>query len=258
MQDLSISIVSYNNKQVIRECLDTLFATLSGKMSVQVYIVNNSQTEKCDDLERFYPVKVIQLPKNVGFGKGHNAVLPLIDSKYHAIVNPDIVFTEEVFEKLIADLEKNPEVGCAAPLMYCSNGNLQDVYRRELTVLDFLARYAPRYIRSIPIINHRRKWHVMADVQKDKPFECDFIQGSFLVIPSALLKKINGFDDRYFMYAEDADLCKRIRQTHKVVCFPDCHIIHKWEKASHRSFKLCRIHCTSLVKYFFKWGWKLW
>ena len=88
MFDLSLSIVSYNNKHDIEECLDSLYRTQSGKCSMQVFIVNNSQTERCDDLEEKYPVKVIQLPTNEGFGKGHNAVLPLIDSRYHAIVNP--------------------------------------------------------------------------------------------------------------------------------------------------------------------------
>ena len=99
MFDLSLSIVSYNNKQAIEECLDSLYKTLSSTLSMQVFIVNNSQTEQCDDLEKKYPVKVIQMPKNVGFGKGHNAILPLIESQYHAIINPDIIFTNDVFTK---------------------------------------------------------------------------------------------------------------------------------------------------------------
>ena len=258
MFDLSLSIVSYNNMHTIEECLDSLYKTQSSKLTLQVFIVNNSQTERCEDLEKKYPVKVIQLPQNEGFGKGHNAVLPYLDSKYHAIVNPDIVFTDNILEKLIEVLQNNPEVGCAAPLMFNENGIQQDVYRRELTVIDLLARYAPKFCQSFPFIKKHNYLHLMKDVSKDKPFECEFIQGSFLVVPTQLLKKLNGFDDRYFMYAEDADLCKRIRQTHKVMCFPDCKIIHKWEKASHKNFKLCKIHFASLVKYFCKWGWRVW
>ena len=258
MFDLSLSIVSYNNKHSIEECLDSLFKTHSDKVSIQVFIVNNSQTDRCDDLEDKYPVKVIQLPQNKGFGKGHNTVLPFIDSRYHAIVNPDIIFTSDIFDKLITYLDTNQDVGCAAPLMFSTDGKRQDVYRRELTVLDFIVRYTPNCFSSFAPIKKRNDWHLMNDVSKNQPFECEFIQGSFLVVPTTLLKKINGFDHRYFMYAEDADLCKRIRQTHKVVCLPDCQVIHKWEKASHKSLKLCRIHLMSLVKYFNKWGWKIW
>ena len=178
MFDISLSIVSYNNKHVIEECLDSLYKTQSSKLSMQVFIVNNSQTERCDDLEEKYPVKVIQMPKNVGFGKGHNTVLPFIDSKYHAIVNPDIIFCNNVFDKLIENLKSNPDVGCAAPLMFSEDGSQQDVYRRELTVLDFIVRYVPDFCQIIPFIKKRNNWHVMSDVPKDKPFECEFIQGS--------------------------------------------------------------------------------
>ena len=258
MFDLSLSIVSYNNKHTIEECLDSLYKTQSGNVSMQIIIINNSQTESCDDLEQKYPVKVIQMPKNEGFGKGHNAALPYIDSKYHAIVNPDIIFTNDIFDKLLQTLNDNPDIGCVAPLMFSEKGHIQSVYRRELTVLDFLVRYSCKCCKRPPFIKKRYNRHVMADVKKDQPFECDFIQGSFLVIPTSLLKRINGFDERYFMYVEDADICKRIRQTHKVVCVPECKVIHKWERASHTNLRLMKIHFASLVKYFNKWGWKLW
>ena len=258
MFDLSLSIVSYNNKHDIEECLDSLYRTQSGKHSMQVFIVNNSQTERCDDLEKKFPVKVIQLPKNEGFGKGHNAVLPLIDSRYHAIINPDIVFTSDIFDKLIDFLDANPDVGCVAPLMFGMDGNQQHVYRRELTVVDFFVRYVPNILAALPPIKKRNDKHLMNDICKKEPFECEFIQGSFLVVPTKLLKELNGFDERYFMYVEDADFCKRIRKTHKVMCYPECQVVHKWEKASHKNFKLFRIHSASLFKYFRKWGWRLW
>lgn len=258
MFDISLSIVSYNNKHVIEECLDSLYKTQSSSLSMQVFIVNNSQTERCDDLEEKYPVKVIQMPKNVGFGKGHNAVLPFIDSKYHAIVNPDIIFTKDIFSKFVDYLDSHPDIGCAAPLMFSEDGTPQDVYRRELTILDLLVRYTPNFLKKIPTIRKRFDRHLMKDIPKDKPFECEFIQGSFLVVPTQILKEIHGFDDRYFIYAEDADFCKQLQKTHKVMCYPECKVIHKWEKASHKNLKLCRIHAASLIKYFCKWGWRVW
>lgn len=253
MFDISVGIVSYNNHDTVSECLDSLFKTLSGRLSMQVFVVNNSQTDSLDDLKEKFPVQVIPMSENVGFGKGHNALLPLIDSRYHAVVNPDVIFVEDVFDKLFDFLESDPKIGCVAPLMYSADGKLQDVYRRELSVVDLLARYSPDWLKRLSAVQNRCTYHVMSDIDKTVPFECEFIQGSFLVMPSELFRELEGFDERFFMYAEDADLCKRIRKMHRIVeCFPDCKVVHKWERASHRNFKLFRIHFASLVKYFCK------
>lgn len=255
MFDLSLTIVSYNNKLDISRCLESLlFFEKNNGFSMQIFVVNNSSSETCLDLSEKFPVTVFELGVNKGFGGGHNFVLPFLDSKYHVVLNPDILFKESILDQLIKYLEENPKIGALAPLIVDANGNVQDVYRKELSVLDLLCRYAPFPIRAFPACKKRNSLHTMKIVDKCSPFECEFIQGSFLVIPTALFKKLNGFDERFFMYAEDADLCKRIRLAgRKVECFPGGKVVHKWEKASHRSFKLCRIHFSSLVKYFCKW-----
>lgn len=256
MFDLSVTIVSYNNKKDIIRCLESIFLFEKGDgLSFQIFIVNNSQSEFCGDLEEKFPVKVLNLSENNGFGGGHNSVLPFLDSRYHVVLNPDILFQEPILKRLVKYLDDNSEIGALAPLIVDANGNVQEVYRKELTVLDLFCRYVPFPICAFSVCKKRNFLHTMGNVDKRFPFECEFIQGSFLVIPTALFKKLNGFDERFFMYAEDADLCKRIRLAgKKIECLPTCKVIHKWEKASHRSFKLCRIHFTSLVKYFCKWG----
>lgn len=253
--DLSITIVSYNNKRDIIACLESLllYETQNG-LTMQIFVVNNSQKESCLDLAEKFPVKVLELKKNRGFGGGHNSVIPFLDSAIHVVLNPDIIFHEPIFNKLAKHLNENPQIGACAPLIVDGKGNLQEVYRREITIYDLICRYAPFPLCALPGCQKRRRFHIMRNVDKSVPFECEFIQGSFLVIPTALFKKLNGFDERFFMYAEDADLCKRIRLMHKTVeCFPECKVVHKWERASHRSVKLFRIHAVSLVKYYCKW-----
>lgn len=253
--DLSITIVSYNNKRDIIACLESLLLyEKQNGLTMQIFIVNNSPKQSCCDLADKFPVKVLELNENKGFGSGHNAVIPFLDSRYHVVLNPDIIFHESVFGKLVKHLDENSHIGACAPLIVDDKENLQEVYRREITVYDLICRYAPFPLCALPGCQKRRRFHIMRNVDKSAPFECEFIQGSFLVIPTTLFKKIKGFDERFFMYAEDADLCKRIRQMHKTVeCFPECKVVHKWERASHRSFKLFRIHAVSLVKYFCKW-----
>lgn len=255
MFDLSVTIVSYNNKRDISRCLDSMLSfEKDNGLSLQIFIVNNSQSEFCEDLAKKFPVKVLNLNENKGFGGGHNSVLSLLDSRYHIVLNPDILFEEPILSRLVKYLDDNPEIGALAPLIVDAKGNVQDVYRKELAILDLICRYAPFPFCAFSICKKKNFYHSMKNVDKSAPFECEFIQGSFLVIPTALFKKLNGFDERFFMYAEDADLCKRIRLAgRKVECFPGGKVVHKWEKASHRSLKLCRIHFSSLVKYFCKW-----
>jgi GT2 family glycosyltransferase len=83
-----------------------------------------------------------------------------------------------------------------------------------------------------------------------------FAQGSFLVIQTDLYKQLKGFDDRFFMYMEDADLCKRVNEVSVVRYFPDTAVVHKWEKGSHKSMKLFKIHLQSMYRYFKKWGFR--
>ena len=102
----------------------------------------------------------------------------------------------------------------------------------------------------------RQEWHTMQYEDYSKPFQVPFGQGSFLVIKTELFKRINGFDERYFMYMEDADLCKRVNQVSKLMYFPGATVVHKWQRGSHKNKKLFKYHIESMRHYFKKWGYK--
>lgn len=98
--------------------------------------------------------------------------------------------------------------------------------------------------------------HTLQDQDYTQPFQVPFGQGSFLVIRTELFKKLNGFDDRFFMYLEDADLCKRVNEISKLMYYPGASVVHRWEKGSHKNKKLLMYHIQSMRKYFEKWGYK--
>ena len=250
--DLTISIVSYYNKKDIENFLDSFYVLVSPSLRKHVFIINNS-TDAIQDLEsKYQDLSVLQMSKNLGFGAGHNAVLNKIDSRYHAIVNPDIIYAKDAFSDLVQYMDESADVGMTAPLICGEDGHIQKVYRRQLTVFDLMVRYCfPKLLRK------RLNYHTMQDVPLDKPFVCDFVQGSFLLIRSHLFQQLCGFDERYFMYAEDADLCRRVNAISKVTVYPQTHVVHKWKKESHCSWKLLKIHAKSLIAYFHKWGWKI-
>lgn len=254
---LSASIVAYNNYDDIKEALASMEEHTSSGLLKKVFIVDNgvavSSPSATEEFKTFAcelkDVEYIDAEGNLGFGKGHNTVLDRIDSEYHAIVNPDILFCEDAFAKIVKWMDEHNDVGMVIPDIRDEYGKRQLVYREELTVFDMFVRFFckglfPRRIRK----------HTLQDKDYSKPFQVPFGQGSFLVVRTDLFKELNGFDDNFFMYAEDADLCKRVNQVSKLMYFPGARVIHKWEKGSHGNKILFKYHVQSMKYYFKKWG----
>lgn len=256
-EKLSICIVAYNNYEDIKKAISSMEKYTSATIKKKLYIVDNGVAiSNASDVNAFVAyinsipyVEYIDVGRNIGFGKGHNKVLDMINSEYHAIVNPDIIFCEDSFSKIIEWMDMNRDVGMTIPLIVDEKGNRQEVYRQELTVFDMFNRMVLK-----EMFKKRAIKHTMQNMDFTKPFQVPFGQGSFLVIRSELLKKINGFDDNFFMYVEDADLCKRVNQVSKLMYYPGTKVIHKWEKGSHGNKTLFKYHLKSMIYYFKKWG----
>lgn len=255
MKDLSITIVSYHNEEDVKKAVASIEAHTPASISKQIYIVDNvepavAESPLAELAEQYEDVTYLPTGKNLGFGGGHNYVLEQLDSKCHAIVNPDIILEEDAFSKLLAFMEQE-SVGMCVPRLVDEEGKLLAVYRRELTVWDMFIRM---FLKGA--FKKRQAYHTMQDADYSKPFEVPFAQGSFLVIRTELFKELGGFDERFFLYMEDADLCKRVNKVSRLCYCPDATVIHKWEKGSHKSGKLFKLHVQSMITYFGKWGWR--
>lgn len=257
MIPLTISIVTYHDYDDVLKAIETIEKYTS--IEKKIYIIDNSCLLKTDKkrmdfekaLSEYRDIEYINSGKNVGFGSGHNLVLRKLDSKYHAIVNPDVTLKEDAFSKLIAYMETHEDCGMCIPKIVDDQGKIQEAYRKELTVWDMFIRF---FIRGI--FTRRVNEHCMKAMDYTVDFDVPFAQGCFLLIYTDLLKKIDGFDERYFMYLEDADLCKRVNEITKVKYVPDCSVVHVWKQGSHKNWRLFRYHMQSMVRYFNKWGWK--
>lgn len=256
---LTVSIVAYKNYGEILEALKTLFKYTPSELSIKVFIIDNSGVYSSDARKKFitilnkYPkVEYLDTKENLGFGKGHNYILDRINSEYHCIMNPDILFCEDAFSSIISYMDKNTNIGMVIPNIIDEKGERQLVYRKEVTVCDMFIRMFCK-----KLFPRRVAYHTLQDKDYSKPFQVPFGQGSFLVIRTELFKKLGGFDDHYFMYLEDADLCKRVNAESKLMYIPNATVIHKWHQDSHKSMKLFKIHVTSMKYYFKKWGLKL-
>jgi len=257
---LSVSIVAYNDYEDIKNALTSIGKYTSSELSKKVFIVDNGVAvsdpkdvkEFKSYLEKTADVEYIDAGRNAGFGKGHNMVMPVMDSEYHAIVNPDILLCEDAFSKIVEWMDANKDIGMVIPNIINEKGNKQEVYRRELTAFDLFNR---RILKGF--FRKRFAWHIMADMDFSKPFQVPFGQGSFLVVRTELFKELSGFDENFFMYCEDADLCRRVNQVSKLMYYPGTKVIHKWEAGSHRNKTLFKYHVQSMKYYFKKWGWKM-
>lgn len=249
---ITISIVAYNNYNKIIQVVN-LVNTYAKKLSKEIMIIDNSSHKEKKNIEKLKSideVKYIDAKKNLGYGKANNlAYDQASDSDYFAVINPDILLEEDSFSKIVKYLDNNPETGAVIPKIIDSDNKILPVYRRNLT----LANVITRYINPFGIFDNFNKFNIMQDHDFNQVFQVPFGQGSFLVIRSSIFKKINGFDERYFMYLEDADLCRKINEVSKLEYFPYTEVTHQWQKGSHKSFKLMFIHFRSMYKYFKKW-----
>ena len=253
MTDISIAIVAYNDEEDVRNAVCSIEEHTAATISKKIYIVDNSSRPNgLKTLEMMYPLQYVHPGENLGFGGGHNYVLPFLDSEFHAIVNPDILLTEDSFSRIISFMQ-NDRIGMVIPRMTDEAGNMQKVCRREITVADMFIRFCVPFL-----FKKRQSYHTMQDMDYQKSFQVPFAQGSFLVIRTELFRKLGGFDRRYFMYMEDADLCRQVNEISSLWYCPDTTVVHRWERGSHKDIKLLKLHIISMIKYFKKWGWKPW
>ena len=257
--DLAISIVVYKKYEDAVDAVRSIEKNTGSKLKKRIFIIDNSclpddvagRKRFEQEMRSYEDVVYIDTKKNLGFGKGHNFTMDRLSCDYFAIVNPDILLTEGAFERILEYME-DKKVGMAIPKIVDETGNLQDAYRRQLTVFDMLIRM---FVKKG--FQKRRDYHSMKEMDYSAPFEVPFGQGSFLVIRTDLWKELHGFDDDYFMYLEDADLCRRVNLVSRLMYCPKATVIHKWKKGSHRNVRLFIIHVRSMITYFNKWGWKL-
>lgn len=254
---ISVCIVVYKGYTDASECVKSIEKYTNKDILKTIYIVDNSPSNSDGSeefkkfLSKYSDVVYIGTGENLGFGAGHNKIISLINSQYHAIVNPDIVLQEDALSSIIQYMNGNKQVGMIIPQITDEQGNLQPVYRKELTIFDMFIRMFCK-----KMFKNRKESHTLQDRDYSRQFQVPFGQGSFLVIRSDLFKALRGFDEGYFMYLEDADLCRRVNLVSKLVFVPEAKVIHKWEQGSHKSWRLFKHHLASTKYYFSKWGYK--
>jgi len=196
----------------------------------------------------------IHNPLNPGYGAGHNMAIRRVlnTSKYHFVLNPDIYFNPDDLKILIDYTENNPDVGQLMPKVIYPDGEVQYLCKLLPTPYDLLVRrFIP--IKKIQDLNNTK--FELRFSGYDKIMNVPYLSGCFMLLRVSALKEVGLFDERYFMYAEDIDLSRRIHQKYKTIFYPKVTIIHDHARSSYKNMKRFIIHIINIIKYFNKWGW---
>ncbi|MFK8059286.1 MAG: glycosyltransferase [Polaribacter sp.] len=243
---ITASIVLFNeNLETLKKTVNSFLKT---PLKKKLYLLDNSPKNLLE-AEFINPeIEYIFVGKNVGFGKAHKLVLDKIESQFHLVLNPDIVFNSSIISILIRKLETLDDVSFITPKVKYPNKELQFICRKHPTFFDLINRR----LKISPKQIYKNEYR---DKDLSKSFYPEFIHGCFMLFKTQDFKKLNGFDERYFLYMEDADLCKKIDEIgKKKLYFPEVEIIHQHRKGSSKNIKLFFYHFSSAIKYFLKWG----
>jgi len=248
---ITASIVLYNED--IDELSKAIDSFLKTPLSKRLYLIDNSPTNKLKTLANHPDIECVFIGKNIGFGSGHNTVINRIKekSKYHLILNPDVSFKPSVLPNLIKAIEKEEELVMIAPKVLFPNGEHQYTCRRYPSFFELFIRRSGIFTRLFRSLIEKGEYK---DRVLTKPFYPDFLQGCFMLFKKNDFLRIKGFDERYFLYMEDVDICKKIDALgKKKMYYPKEEIVHVHKKGSSKNIKLFIQHFLSSIQYFYKW-----
>lgn len=253
--DLTISLVTYCNEKRLIERLTNCI--LNSKINFHFVLIDHSPTPifsyLIDKIEK-KSFSYIHNPNNPGFGSGHNAAFKIISSfsKYHLIVNPDIYFDDHLLINLLNFIKKNNNIGVLMPKILYPNGELQKIAKLLPTPITFLIRrFLPRFL--FRKYNNRFE---LFNYDYSYVLDVPFLSGCFMLFNSSVFKSINGFDENFFMYIEDVDICRRVNNNfYRTVVFPFESVFHEHEYKSILNSKIMILFIKSYFYYFNKWGW---
>ena len=258
-----IGIVTYNSSDVIADTLNSLINLRSDDAELEIVVRDNGSGDNTIDvveqMAELYPsLSQIQGGDNIGYGGGHNEIFSANASDIYVVCNPDIIVEPDFLVRALEFIIQNPDVAIMAPRMLSMDGAQQYSNRRDPTLSDlFLRRFLPSRLRAF--FRNRMAHYEMRDKGYDQVVDVPFCSGALMVCRSSAYRQIGGFDPRYFLYFEDADISREMRRAGwRTTYNPDVVVKHGWKRAAHANLKFALVFSRNAARYFGKWGWRIW
>jgi hypothetical protein len=248
--DVSIVIVNYNVSALLNECLQSIKKETSFPYEI-IVVDNNSQDDSLEVIKMYHPdVKLIENQRNIGFAKANNLAFLRARGRYIFMLNPDTVILDGAIDKLVSFMEKHPEASACGPKNLNPDLTLQHNCHHfpsiSMAIVEYLQlkRFFPTH--KIFGREHMTYW------KYDDIRVVDWITGCSFMMRREILENMGYLDENYFMYAEECDLCYRIKKKKmKTVYFPQASIIHYGGQSSFtENYK--KVHSKIIIEYLFK------
>lgn len=257
---LSIIILNYKSQGFTRQCVKGILSQPPA-FGFEIIVVDNDSKDGVEEMIRndFPSVLFVQTGKNLGMAGGNNAGIRLASGEYLCIMNPDIAVTEGALENLVYFLEANPKVGIAVPKLLNPDGTVQTSCRTFQTPWIILLRRSP--LGRLPFAKKHLKWFLMLDRDHSAVQPVDWALGACMIVRRSAMEKVGLMDERYFLYFEDMDWCRRFWEAGLPVMYvggrAEMYHYHQRQSATSLGFKNLfsyptRVHLMSGIKYFVK------
>jgi len=239
-EKISISVVSHGQLSMVAKLFSDLDSLNLEQYICEVILTKNIPEPVKLKLNKI-PLKVIENKEPKGFGANHNQAYEMSSGAFFCVVNPDVRLEKNVFEPLLQALNSNDRVGIISPYVFSSLGERENNIRYFPTVLTLIKKFMGYTDLFYP---------EKSDVA---PYSVEWAAGMFLIFKAELYDDIGGFDEGFFLYYEDVDICIRCwKAGWMVYSSPLVDVIHDGQRASHTEFKYLKWHLGSLVRYLFK------
>ncbi len=250
--DLTVAIISYNTKDLLRECLRSI-SDSRPSVIYEIVVVDNSSTDGSGEMVKtdFPDAQIIENQENAGFARACNQALTRAVSEYVLILNSDTVITEGCLDTLFAFMKSHKDTGAVGPLILNFDNSVQYSSRNFPSFLDATVH---AFLGTILPSNPFSKRYKRIECSHQSEQEVDWISGAAMCVRKEAASSIGRFDEAYHMYVEDMDFCYRLwRENWKVYFLPDAKVYHYIGQSSKQmSQKMIIEHQKSIYRFYSK------
>lgn len=256
--DLAVVVVDYNAGEYLTACLRSVFEH-AGEAEVEVVVVDNASSDLSGRIAKdaFPQIELIETGENRGFAAGVNVGLRATTAPYVFVLNPDAEIWEGTLAGLVKLADERPHAGAIGPMIRNSDGTVYPSGRRVPPIGTAVGH---AFLGTLRPDNRWSRGYRMAEWDRTTEREVDWISGAAFLLRRDALDEVGMLDERFFLYAEEVDLFKRLREAGWSIVFtPELEVVHEQGISTGRSRRMHLIHSESVYKYFEKHhaqGWR--
>jgi GT2 family glycosyltransferase len=229
--DLSVVIVSWNVRDLLRDCLQSIEAG-RGKLNIETIVVDSASADGSPDMVRqeFPGVTLIASQENLGFPRGNNVGIKRARGRQILLLNPDTIIIDDALPVMVSYLDQHMDVGGLGAQLLNPDGSIQSSRRRFPTLLTGI--FESTWLDNLAPSSITRHYFVL-DRPANETIDVDWVTGACLMVPRRVIDHVGLLDEGYFMYSEELDWCRRIVDAGwRIVYLPQAKIIHYIGKSS--------------------------